>query len=251
MTELIVAAYGAGTNSTAYLIECAKRNVKVDLILFSDTGGEKPHTYKYIKTFNAWLKDNNMPEITVIKNMQPSKEMGLYNMCIKHKTLPSIAYGFKSCSVQFKIEPVDKWLKDNFPEFWKSNNIIKLIGYDADETQRAKESPNPHYANRFDLIDWDMGRDECIKTIKDAGLPLPGKSACFFCPSSKPHEIRELARIYPKLAEKAIAMEENAELTKVIGLGRSYSWKNLLATSDMFDSEIVSNIDMACGCYDG
>jgi len=248
--KLIVCAYGGGTDSTAMIIRCQKEGVKIDVILFSDTGGEKPHTYKYIKTFNKWLIKNGMPEITIIKNTQPSKVMGLYEMCMKHKTLPSIAYGFKSCSVQFKIEPVDRYLKDNFPEEWKSGNIIKYIGYDADEHQRAKESPNKHYENEFPLIEWDMGRDDCIEEIEAAGLPKAGKSACYFCPSSKPHEIRELLRVYPELAEKAIAMEENAELTKVIGLGRSYSWKNLLATNDMFDDDLYT-IESPCGCYDG
>jgi len=35
----LIVAYGAGTNSTAMLIEMQKRNVIPDLILFADTGG--------------------------------------------------------------------------------------------------------------------------------------------------------------------------------------------------------------------
>ena len=250
MRDLIVSAYGGGTDSTAMLVEKHNRGEKVDLILFSDTGGEKPYTYEYIKIVSEWLVSHGLPEVTIVKAVQPSKEMGLYNMCIKHNTLPSIAYGFKSCSVQFKIEPVDRYLKDNFSEQWESGNIIKLVGYDADEPQRAKESPNNHYLNRFPLIEWDLGRDDCVDIIKEAGLPKAGKSACFFCPSSKPHEIRQMAREHPELIEKALFMEENANLTKVLGLGRSYSWKNLLATSDMFDGDLYE-IESPCGCYDG
>lgn len=248
--NLIVSTYGGGTDSTAMLIKLAELKEKIDLIIFSDTGGEKPHTYKYIKLFNQWLIDHGMPEITIVKATQPSKVMGLYDMCVKHKTLPSIAYGFKSCSVQFKIEPVDKHLKDNYPDNWKKGSITKLIGYDADEHQRAKESPKDNYKNEFPLIEQDIGRDDCIEIIKSAGLPLPGKSACFFCPSSKPHEIRQLSREYPELAEKAIFMEKNAELTTVKGLGRSFSWESMLATSDMFDDDLYT-IDSPCGCYDG
>ena len=48
--------------------------------------------------------------------------------------------------------------------------------------------------------------------------------------------------------DRAIAMEENAELTTVKGLGRGYAWKDLIATDDMFPE---SHIELACGCYDG
>jgi len=54
--------YGGGINSTALLVECWKRGVIVDLILFADTGGEKPHTYKYIEIFNDWLKSRSVPQ---------------------------------------------------------------------------------------------------------------------------------------------------------------------------------------------
>lgn len=63
--------------------------------------------------------------------------------------------------------------------------------------------------------------------IERAGLPNPGKSACFFCPASKKHEIRELAKLYPELADRAIAMEDNAALDTVKGLGRSFAWLTL------------------------
>ena len=41
----LVVAYGLGVNSTALLVEFVKRDIRPDLILFADTGGEKPETY--------------------------------------------------------------------------------------------------------------------------------------------------------------------------------------------------------------
>ena len=41
------------------------------------------------------------------------------------------------------------------------------------------------------MLRW--GRDDCVAAIARVGLPQPGKSACFFCPSSKKHEIITLA----------------------------------------------------------
>jgi len=46
----------------------------------------------------------------------------------------------------------------------------------------------------------------------------------------------------------AVAMEDNAELTSIAGLGRSFSWKNAAGTDDMFEDNYI---DIDCGCYDG
>jgi len=74
---------------------------------------------------------------------------------------------------------------------WKSGRkIIKIIGCDADEEHRAKIPEDKKYIYKYPLVKWGVGRDECIKIIEVAGLGLPGKSACYFCPSSKPTEIR-------------------------------------------------------------
>ena len=35
----VVAHFGGGANSTAYLIEWIRRGLRLDLVLFSDTGG--------------------------------------------------------------------------------------------------------------------------------------------------------------------------------------------------------------------
>ena len=247
-----IASYGAGTNSTALLVECVKRGITIDLILFADTGGEKPHTYKYIELFSEWLVDNGMPEIITVKkagNMETLEEN-----CLRMNAIPSVAYGFKTCSQKYKIQPQDKYCNNWEPAKaeWKSGRkITKFIGYDADEPHRAKEFIDKKYTLNYPLIEWDMGRDECVESIKKAGLPLPGKSACFFCPSSKPSEIRQLAKVYPDLAERALVMEANTELTSIKGLGRRFAWRDLLAQEELFDDGYYSTPEMACGCYDG
>ena len=251
-----ISSYGGGTNSTAMLIECAKRGIKVDLILFADTGGEKPHTYEYVKRFSQWLVDNGMPEIITVKKVRRNGDiLTLEQNCLEQKMLPSIAYGFKSCSQKYKIQPQDKYVNNWQPakEEWAAGRKIrKLIGYDADESHRI----NTYYTDdKYDcwypLVDWGMGREECIDSIKEAGLCLPGKSACFFCPSSKPSEIRQLAHTHPGLIERALAMESNAELTSVKGLGRNFAWIDLLSQSEMLDDDYRHTPDLLCDCYDG
>lgn len=246
MGDLVACAYGGGTNSTAMLVECVNRDIWIDLILFADTGGEKPHTYKYVEMFSEWLMSKGMPGIIAVKSHLPP----LYENCINNNELPAIAYGFKSCSDKWKIRPVDKYIQGVVDV--KETDVIKLIGIDADESHRAVPAKKGWYKNRYPLLEWGWGRKECEDAILNAGLPLPGKSACFFCPSSRPHEVRELAHKYPDLAERALRMEENANLTSIKGLGRNWAWRDLLATADMFDEEYDNaTIDIDCGCYDG
>jgi len=243
---VIIVSYGGGTNSTAMLIGMKELGIIPDVITFADTHAEKPKTYNQVETVSEWCLSNGFPEITIV-----SEPVQLEADCLRRGALPSIAYGFKSCSQRFKLRPQERYFNqlDQVKSVWANGGKIKrCIGFDADEPQRAKQYDDPKYENWYPLIEWDWGRDECIDAIKRESLPLPGKSACFFCPSSKQSEVRSLAVTNPELMERAIAMERNADLTTVKGLGRSYSWESLIATDDMFQENYI---ELACGCYDG
>ena len=233
-----VVSYGAGTNSTAMLIGLYERGELPDVILFADTGGEKPETYKHRDEVNDWCISVGFPSIITVK--APNET--LKENCIRRKALPAIAYGFKTCSLRWKKEPQDKWLRNN-----GMADAIRLIGIDADEMHRAKEFPN----TRYPLIEWGWGRDECIEAIKRAGLPQPGKSACFFCPSSKKPEILELNKTHPELLTMALEMEANAELTSIKGLGRSFSWAELIKNSESQLDIFSASPEIPCECFDG
>lgn len=251
-----VVAYGGGTNSTALLVLMHETEQRPDLILFADTGGEKPHTYEHLRVVNEWCKSVGFPEIiTVRKRGRVYVGETLEENCLRKEMLPSIAYGYKSCSLKYKVQPQDMFC-NNYPPcqaVWASGDkVLKYIGYDADEARRARIFADDKYAFVYPLIAEDWGRDECVEAIARAGLPQPGKSACFFCPSSKKQEILDLKREYPVLFERALAMERNANLTSVKGLGRSFSWAEFIdkheSQSDLFSD---AGKEMDCGCYDG
>lgn len=247
---MIVCSFGGGVNSTAMLIGMHERGERVDLILFADTGGEKPHTYAHVIEMSEWLVAHGMPQVITVKAPNETLEQSV----IKLHNLPSIAYGFKTCSQRFKKEPQEKfirrYLKDRAADssLRVDGEITRLFGFDAGEPQRAKDIPG----NRYPLIEWDWGREECAEAIDRAGITQPGKSACFFCPSSKKPEIMLLRQQYPVLALRAVAMEKNADLTSIKGLGRSFAWGDLYAADDaqakLFPD---SPIEIDCGCYDG
>lgn len=245
---IIVVSYGAGTNSTAMLVEMVKRGEKVDLILFADTGGERPETYNYAKMFSLWLQERGYPKITEI--VKGGLQETLEQDCWRRKALPSVAYGFKTCSQKYKGQPQDKFINNWQPsiDLWKQGGkITKCLGFDAGEPERAKFLSDKKYIWRYPLLEYDMDREACLNTIKAAGLPLPGKSSCFFCPNSKPHEILSLSC---ELKARSVAMEDNSMLTTLKGLGRKWRWKDLLASDKNQLKMFENNYDMPCECLD-
>jgi len=250
-----IVAFGGGVDSTAMIIGLINENRPIDLILFADTGAEKPHTYEHIKKFSQWLKDKGYPEITIVKKVRRDGSLEtLEEECHRRKNLPSIAYGFKSCSQKHKIQPQDKFLNNWQPtkDCWDAElKAVKYIGYDANESHRADNADkrnDPKYTNQYPLIEWDWSREDCLNIIKEAGINPPGKSACFFCPSSKKQEIVELYETYPDLMDRAIKIEEQAELTSIKGLGRNFSWKTLIQMHKNQEELPFTGFDLPCEC---
>jgi len=250
-----VVAYGGGTNSTAMLAWMHDNGVSPDLILFADTGGEKPHTYTHVAEVSDWCASVGFPSITIVRK-RGYKFIGetLEENCLRKTMLPSIAYGYKGCSLKYKVQPQDMYCNNHegCKEVWANGGkVTKYIGYDADEERRAKITSDAKYDYVYPLIGAGWGREECVEAIAKAGLRQPGKSACFFCPSSKKAEIIDLQKRYPDLLGRALFMESNAITTNVKGLGRSFSWREFLEKQSEPDQFSDVGKEMDCGCYDG
>lgn len=260
-----VVSYGGGTNSTEILLGMAERGIKPALIMFADTGDERAHTYEHLKIMSDWCVSVFGIPITQVKNELPQAKIdgSLYGHCMRLGTLPSKVFGMSSCSMKWKVEPqykyLRKWLEENGVQ-----HIQHVIGYDMDEIRRMEkaerlvadkraEDPNfRHYeTNRYLLIEWGWGRDECVDIIGRYGMKQPGKSACFMCPSSKKVEVIALKRDEPGLYYAAIAMERRAlagegqaPAARVVGLGRHWNWETLAGSE-------YGTPEADCGCYDG
>jgi hypothetical protein len=231
----LVSSCGLGVNSTAGLILLRRLGDRPDAILFADTGGEKPETYAYRETLNVWLADVGFPAITTVRRevkherqKNEEKYSTLEEECLVKKCLPSIAYYLRSCSEKWKHQPQEKWANHDpacRARWHAGGRVIKAIYYDADEPRRVKHWQDDKYVYWHPLVDYGWGREECLWAIEDAGLPLPPKSSCFFCPEMTPPEILALP---PDLLARALAMEGNAELHTIKGLGQhEYSWRDL------------------------
>jgi hypothetical protein len=257
MKPPLVVSYGGGVNSTAMLVGFHERGQRPDLILFSDTGGEKPETYSHMKVVDEWLASIGWPKITVVSVADNPNAVAktLEESCLSLGFLPSIVYGFKKCSQRWKADPqrrfLNKW--QMYIDAKKAGaSVTQAIGYDAGEVHRSLVGED-YVTFSFPLREWNWGRKECVEAITRAGLPVPVKSACFFCPSSKKGEILKLRREHPNLFDRAVAMERNAQSnnTSVKGLGRHWSWESLANADDAQLKMFNEVIETPCGCFDG
>jgi hypothetical protein len=257
-----VLSYGGGVNSTAILIGLVDRDEPPDLILFADTGGELPETYEYRDRFSDWLVARGFPAIVSV-SQTGSKYKTLEDECNVKGFLPSVAYGGRSCSIRWKQEPMHSFIIRWQPaiECWAAGDkVTKFIGYDAGEKRRGESMvEDKQYRYRFPLKEWGWDRKACTAAILAAGLCLPPKSACWFCPAMKKREVIELAKKHPALFARALDIEENAEARKDLegrtdgakGLGVQWSWRSLVKADRDQQRLFIDPPPMPCSCWDG
>lgn len=225
----VILNFGGGVDSTAMMIGLRDLRMRPDIVIFADVGSEWPETYEHIDRMRGWLADNGFPPLTVV-SYQPVrvKYTTLEENCLTNDTLPSLAFGYKKCSLKFKAEPMDKHLKTLglIQKAWAAGQKpVKLIGYDAgpkDSRRGVDKTECNHYAYEYPLRVWGWDREKCISVCEEELGVAPHKSSCTFCPSMKPAEVLELGEKHPDLLRRAIAMEDNARphLTKIEGLWR-------------------------------
>lgn len=249
-TGPLVLNFGGGVDSTAIMVGLARlfragdETARPDLILFADTGDELPATYENVERMSDWCERVGFPRVTVVSRpLNIPGRVGYKSLsenCITNETLPSEAFGRGACSIKWKHDPMDAFLHGRKrpyrmgwieAEGWAGEKPVKLIGYDATETQSGKrgkwakvdEDASNRY--RFPLVEWGWTREDCIAAISSEGLPLVVKSACFMCPNQTELELREMAEQNPDLLLRALVIEEVARrgkhgLDKIAGLWR-------------------------------
>lgn len=245
----VVFSFGGGVDSTGMLFEFDRQGYMPDLLIFADTGGERPDIYAHIEKLNKWLAKKWDKQIIIVKNKET-----LYEECIRLKTLPSLAFGFHTCSQKHKMRPIYKYLKSI-----DAKNLVMCLGYDCNEFDRARRGLDgvnkSSYQKGFDiklwfpLIEWGKSRDDLKREINEVGF-CAAKSSCYFCPANNLSSIIRLKEYYPELYEKAVTMEVGAKdkmKGSVKGLGRRLNWERVQNQDELFDLQDMEGVT-TCGC---
>jgi hypothetical protein len=160
------------------------------------------------------------------------------------------APGNRSCTADYKIIPVDKWLKQHGAS--AKTPACLALGISLDEATRmrtAVDSDNPHRLRDYPLIALRLSRDDCARIVAAAGLPPAPKSACWFCPFHRRKTWQEMHDKRPSLFTKSVGLERMLNARRVPE-GRDAVWLTpynmpldqvvMTSQADMFDDNCES-----------
>jgi len=193
---------GVGVNSVAMAVMLIQQGWRGPVV-FANTGGEHPETYCYLEYFGKWLASHGL-EIT---RLSPITHPHLYkdkrcittleDYCLGYGIIPLLAVRW--CSRVWKVEPINAWAKEN-------GITMQFLGISASEPQRERVNSTI----RYPLIEEGIHWPECVRIIQKAGLEVPIRSGCFFCPGANLASMRRLYYNHPHLYDRCIALEDNA-----------------------------------------
>jgi 3'-phosphoadenosine 5'-phosphosulfate sulfotransferase (PAPS reductase)/FAD synthetase len=238
-------SYGAGVNSTAMIIRLVQEGWHGDILL-ADTGAEWPDTYCYMDYFEReWLQPRGLAITRLGAEWRASgwHEKPLIEYLEHYAITPRADARF--CTQAWKTEPIGQWCAAH-------GDPLQLVGIAADEAHRQKGRACP-------LIDWGIGRAECVRIIQAEGLEAPRKSGCWICPFQKLSQWKELLERYPELYARGEALEAAVSLRRGvqghIRVGSDVTLAQLRLRFEsqmgMFDDELMDGLMLYRPCVCG
>jgi hypothetical protein len=240
-TELRSISYGGGVQSTALLVLAAQGCIDFPLFVFSNVGddSERAATLRYVEEYAKPYAAEHGIELAEVQRVRRDGTVETLHGRLTRpgsRSLPipvrmsNGAPGTRSCTADFKIKVVGKELKrrgatagrlctahraDPASVKCKGRRCVEPriatigIGISVDEITRANNRiTEPHERIVYPLLDLGLRRIDCMRIIREAGLPVPPKSSCYFCPFHRPETWHDQRRDEPELFEKSCQLEE-------------------------------------------
>jgi len=212
-----VVSYGGGVQSTALLVLAAQGRIDYRTFMFANVGdqAENPDTLTYVKQIARPYAAEHGIELTDLRWVTRKGETrDLYVDLLAHENslvIPlrdSGGFGNRKCTARYKIEVVARELRRRGAT--TEHPAVVAMGISTDEIQRAKtgvSKQQPWTTKVNPLLDLGLSRSDCRKVIAAAGLPVPPKSSCWFCPFQGQEQWRDRRRRQPELFAKAVALD--------------------------------------------
>lgn len=213
-----VISYGGGVQSTALVVLATQGELgDVDAALFANVGdkSEHPDTLRYVREVAIpWAAGRGLAINELRRQKRDGSTEDLYDRLMKpgSRSVPipvrlrNGVPGKRACTHDWKIAVVTKWVRAHGA--LKTSKAEVLIGFSWDEIERVGEMKiKPYETVAHPLIDRRLTRQDCKVIIQKAGLPVPPKSSCFFCPFHRPSTWARMRRDEPELFQISANLE--------------------------------------------
>jgi len=215
-----VISYGGGVQSTALCVLATQGKIgHVDAALFANVGedSEHPDTIRYVReVMQPWATERGLSIHMLDRIRRTGERETLYQRLLRpgSRSIPipvrmpdTGAPGTRNCTMDFKVKVIRKWLRAH--GVTKTAPATVLIGFSSDEFQRVNSRrPSDYETPEHPLLDLRLSREDCKRVIERAGLPVPPKSACYFCPFHRPSQWSRMRRDEPELFQKSVELEQ-------------------------------------------
>ncbi|MFJ2179318.1 phosphoadenosine phosphosulfate reductase [Streptomyces anulatus] len=218
-TPIRSVSYGGGVQSTALLVLAAQGRIDFRTFLMANVGddSEHPGTLRYLEEYARPFAAEHGIELAVLDRImvRSGETRTLYGQLTKEGSrslaipvrMSNGAPGTRSCTADFKIKVIGRELKRRGAT--KQGPATIGIGISLDEIHRANNRRcEPHEEIVYPLLELGLRRIDCARIIREAGLPVPPKSSCWFCPFHRPETWHDMRRNEPDLFEKSCQLEE-------------------------------------------
>jgi hypothetical protein len=203
-----------------------KNNRRANPSGFTPDPGEWPSTYRHIEEIVGPLCEKHEIEFGWLTTDQYPilPNAGAYRSRYAYAKALKMFYGCmqKTCTSKAKVERIARYCDDRFPDM----DVEMWIGFEANELDRIKKDPRGPNANlkykpgqarrrnRWPLMENELCRCRCEALVRDAGYPIPRKSACTFCGHNTRGDLLTLRTDLPETFEMVKAYEENSKITQ-------------------------------------
>jgi hypothetical protein len=228
-------AYGGGVQSTALLALAAQQRIDFPRFLFANVGhdSENPATLDYLERYaKPYAAAHRIRLVELHRQRRDGTIETLYGRLTRagSRSLPipvrmsNGAPGTRSCTVDFKVRLLGRWLKQHGAT--AQTPAVLAIGISLDEIERVNSRrAMPYEQPVYPLLDHEppLRRADCETIITAAGLPVPDKSACWFCPLRRPSAFADMRRDRPDLFARACELEDLLNVRRQ-ALGKDPVW---------------------------
>ena len=206
--QLHVVSLSGGKDSTAMLLRMIEEGMRIDIILFCDTGLEFPALYRHLDKLQ---KEIGMPIVRISADHTFEHYMLNYEVREKkqeshthHRGLGWPGPMYRWCTREFKERPRQKYLRPLQEKY----QIIEYVGFAADEGYRLERKNNQGERCRHPLVEWGMTEADCLQYCYDHGYDWEGlydyfdRVSCWCCPLQSLANLRILYEHFPELWEQ-------------------------------------------------
>jgi hypothetical protein len=218
---LRVFSYGGGVQSTAALVLAAQGEIDFKTFLFANVGddSEHPATLRYVREVampyaeaqgielgevRYW--DHGTGRKTLYGRLTTLGPKGGQFIGIPLRLSRTGRPGRRSCTNDYKVLTIERRLREMGAT--TEGRAVVGLGISLDELQRARSDGGTEFQETvYPLIDLRLTRQDCIRIIERAGLEVPPKSSCWFCPYHSKRKWQEMRNEEPDLFWKSVELE--------------------------------------------